>query len=272
MPELPEVETTRRQLEAKISNKKIKAIIPVQTTKITGPVETLVGQSIDSMIRIGKYLIFVLSDKRFVVTHLKMSGRMMIANESDELSKHLKIAILFADGMRLDFIDVRKFGFFAIVDRIEPIQEKLGIDPLCDYFTLSSFQDIVNKKRNSKLKPFLLDQSNVAGIGNIYADEVCFYAKLSPFEKLLSLKESDVSNLYVGIKEILKKAIALQGTSLGKGLTNFKTPHGETGQHEEGLMVYGLEGLPCKRCGDLIQKRTFASRGTHFCPSCQIEA
>lgn len=269
MPELPEVETIRLQLENKIIGRKILSLRVFQSSKVLGDQHSLIGKHILSTLRLGKYLILVLEEEIYCVIHLKMSGRLIIEKIEQPYSKHLKAAFEISGHLRLDFHDVRKFGILLITKNLEEIYQKIGIEPISDYFTFDAFTDILAKKGKTKLKTFLLDQESIAGIGNIYADEICFDAKLSPFKKIISLNEKETLCLFNSIKKILKEAIARQGTSLGKGLSNFKTPYGEMGRNFEGLKVYGQEGLNCLRCEQVIQKCKFAGRGTHFCVKCQ---
>ena len=269
MPELPEVETVCVELSKHILNKRIIKILIHQKKYVHGPVDTAVNQTVIAVFRLGKYVILHLSSGNFIVIHLKMSGRLLVVKSDDIINKHLKISFIMTDDIRLDFQDVRKFGYLEYCSSIEFLEEKLGIEPISDYFTLQGFQEILKNKKKSALKPFLLDQKNIAGIGNIYADEICFVAGISPFSKVEMLTEEHYEKLFHAIKEVLKFAIQKQGTSLGKGLSNFKTPNGEEGRNYEGLKVYGQQGLNCLRCGNVIQKCKFASRGTHFCPNCQ---
>ena len=269
MPELPEVETIRLQLEKQILGKEIHQVEIFQKRSFIGDHASLLGCKIIQLLRIGKYLILVLDSSKFVVMHLKMSGRILIEHLDAEKSKHLKACFVLDGNLRLDFHDVRKFGRIWVLDSIDDLQDQMGVDPISDYFLYPSFCELVEKKKRSAIKPFLLDQKNIAGIGNIYADEICFVSGISPFTTLECLSDEKVERLFHATKEILKNAILLQGTSLGKGLSNFKTPHGEMGRNYEGLKVYGQQGLNCLRCGHVIQKCKFASRGTHFCPKCQ---
>ncbi len=269
MPELPEVETIRLQLEKQIIGKEIQKIEIFQNRSFKGDQQSILNTTINQLLRIGKYLILVLSPVKFVVMHLKMSGRILLESPDSEKSKHLKACFYLSSNLRLDFQDVRKFGTVWILDSIDSLQNQMGVDPISDYFLFPSFCEVVEKRKRSALKPFLLDQKNIAGIGNIYADEICFVSGISPFATLEHLKDDDLQALFYAIKEILKAAIQKQGTSLGKGLSNFKTPHGEIGRNYDGLKVYGQQGLNCLRCGHMIQKCKFASRGTHFCPKCQ---
>lgn len=269
MPELPEVETIRLELQEQLVGKTIHSLTVFQKKSVEDNHIDLIGCSIDRILRLGKYLIFHLSQEKFLIFHLKMSGRILLQNPSDPMSKHLKLTIGFKENIRLDFHDVRKFGRAWMTHSIENLQSQLGIEPVSDYFTYSAFEKVLLKKKKTSIKPFLLDQKNIAGIGNIYADEILFIAQISPFAKVEEIDEEKKERLFFSIKEVLKNAIVSQGTSLGKGLSNFKTPKGEYGRNFEGLKVYGQQGLNCLRCGMKIQKCKFASRGTHFCPNCQ---
>lgn len=268
MPELPEVETIRLGLIAKIQNKTIVKAELFQEKSLIGNLDAVSLKTIKAIIRRGKYLLFDL-DHLFMIFHLRMSGRIILTHHQAERSPYTKACFYLTEDLRLDFIDVRKFGRITISSTIDDLQKALGQEPVSDYFTLQSLLALQQKKGNRALKSFLLDQSLICGIGNIYADEICFEASLSPFMRVKEISEDKIEDLFFAIKHVLKKAIASHGTSLGHGLSNFKTPKGESGRNQEKLSVYAQEGMKCLRCSTKIQKVRFASRGTHFCPKCQ---
>jgi formamidopyrimidine-DNA glycosylase len=268
MPELPEVETIRLELINKIQNKTIVDASLFQEKSLSGNLQAIVGKTIKSIIRRGKYLLFDL-DGLFMIFHLRMSGRILMAFKGESKSPYLKACFTLDDESRIDFIDVRKFGRITITDSLDTLQASLGVEPISDYFTLQSLMSLKEKKAKTALKSFLLDQSLICGIGNIYADEICFEAALSPFIQLKEIDDEKIKDLFFAIKNTLKKAIASHGTSLGHGLSNFKTPKGEKGRNQEKLSVYAQEGLGCLKCSTKIQKVRFKTRGTHFCPKCQ---
>lgn len=267
MPELPEVETIRLALLDKILCCQLTAFTLGHYPHAALTLEPVIGKTIRQIVRRGKYLIFDLGSL-FMIFHLRMSGRVMLKKAQDPTSGHLKVQFFLNNGMRIDFEDVRKFGTIDITTCLQSLEQKLGVEPIGGYFMISHLDKLIQLKPQMALKTFLLDQSFIAGIGNIYADEICHQAGISPFRKLAELDQQMIEKLYQAIIAVLKRAVSFQGTSLGVGLTNFKTPHAAHGQNQHHLFIYGRQGLPCYRCGQLIQKERFQSRGTHFC-SCQ---
>lgn len=292
MPELPEVETLKRQLKL-LQGKKIKTAI-VKWPKMVAPLSVakfitgVKGRKITKVDRRAKMLVFYLDDGWFLVVHLKMTGQLVykkIRNQknkklsvitgghpqkidSDELpNKFTHIVLEFSDGSKLFFNDMRKFGWMRLVDGggLKSILDKYGVEPLLAAFTYSCFKEKINKYPNRKLKQTLLDQSLISGLGNIYVDEACFCAKVMPTRNIVSLKESEIKRLYNCIKKILKLAVAKKGTSFN----TYVHSDGNKGNFVAYLKVYGRKGENCFKCHNIIHKIKVNGRGTHFCPICQ---
>ncbi|KKT51818.1 MAG: Formamidopyrimidine-DNA glycosylase, partial [Parcubacteria group bacterium GW2011_GWC2_44_22] len=234
MPELPEVETIKRDLNRYLRSKKIKTV-EVKLAKIVKPSppqfqKLLVDQQIEEVNRRAKLLIFRLSGGFFILTHLKMSGQMIFTDGQKVLAKggHLikdgdkdlpnqytHVIFEFADGSHLLYNDLRQFGWLKIVDQ-QTLQKELvkyGPEPLEPAFTQKVFAQLLEKNPRPKIKPFLVKQEKIAGIGNIYADEICFYARINPARVIKTLTIKERKDLFLGIKHILEQAIAKRGTS-----------------------------------------------------------
>jgi len=264
MPELPEVETIRRQLVSagvvgktieKVSNHWKRTVDPLTPTAFRKKVE---GQTIEGISRHGKWLIFELGDIDNLLVHLRMTGGF-----SFEPSKHDRVTFQFADGTKLYFRDPRKFGRM----RIAPFPTGLGPDAL-QIAPRGFFQTL--EKTSRQLKPLLLDQSFVAGIGNIYADEALFAARLRPDRRANTLSDDEKTELYWAITNTMKAAVKNGGTSLGTGQGNYVDLNGNSGGHQDKAKVYGRGGEPCVECGRPLEKIKLAQRATVFCPDCQL--
>ncbi|MCC6290640.1 DNA-formamidopyrimidine glycosylase [Candidatus Nomurabacteria bacterium] len=269
MPELPEVETLRREL-AIIAGKRIKS-----TTVFSRQLE---NKKILGLDRRAKILIITLSDKRKLLIHLKMTGQLIFVPKKGQVIlgghpqenpfKYTRAIFEFTDKSKLYFNDLRKFGWIKLLNESETenILNKHGVEPLSRDFTLSHFQSLLKKYPNRKIKQFLLDQSLIAGLGNIYVDESCFSAKILPTRIVKSLTPVERKNLHSGIVKILKLSVSKKGTSA----KNYVRSDGTKGGFVPYLKVYGRKGEGCKRCKKTaITKIKLAGRGTHFCKNCQ---
>ncbi|MFH1170653.1 MAG: DNA-formamidopyrimidine glycosylase, partial [Candidatus Vogelbacteria bacterium] len=183
------------------------------------------------------------------------------------LIKHTRIIFNFADGGQLYFNDLRKFGWLKILsaDHKTRLENRHGVEPLSPKFDLETFKTILKRHPNRRLKQTLLDQTLIAGLGNIYADESCFASRIKPARKIKTLSTPEIKKLYRAIKMILKLAIKKGGTSA----RDYVRSDGSLGNFVPHLKVYGRGGQPCKKCRTLITKIKLAGRGTHFCPQCQ---
>ncbi len=270
MPELPEIETIKRQLNRKIKGKKIKAVEVRLPKLIKYPLEKfkklVAGAIITNISRRAKLLIIELSNGYCLVIHLKLSGQLIYQGEPN---KHTHLVYYFADGTRLIHNDLRQFGFVKVVPKKELAlflkKEKYGPEPLSKEFTLKTFQELLNKRKGAKIKPLLMDQTWLAGLGNIYSDEVLFLAKVLPFRKAGTLKPAEIKRIYQGIKDILSLAVLRRGTSADQYLDTA----GQKGDYLPLLKVYGRQGQPCYICGAKIERLKIAGRSAHFCPKCQ---
>ena len=208
-------------------------------------------------------MMFLLSSGKTLMIHLRMAGSF-----SMEKGPHDRIVLKLSDGLNLFYRDTRKFGRWKLVDDPDVILSKLGPDALTRRFTQKYFSAAM-LKRHRMIKPLILDQSIVAGLGNIYADEALWKSKVHPERLSDSLSEIELSALFKAIKHVLKIGVANRGTSLGEGKTNYRDVEGASGGHREQVKAYGRGGNPCERCKSLLKKMVVAQRGTTFCPNCQ---
>ena len=273
MPELPEVESVRTGLEKLIKGKKItnaKVLWPriiAEPNRIEDFEQRIVGQTIHSIDRRGKFLIFHLS-KDVLISHLRMEGKYRIEKKEVPFSKHTHVILELDEEAELRYLDVRKFGRMSLIEHSElenfPSLKKLGPEPIEEGLLIEPFQ-LNLKKRKKSIKAVLLDQTIVAGIGNIYADEILYEASIHPERYADSLKVEEVQTLRTAILDVMRKAVAAGGTTI----RTYQNAFGETGAYQAQLNVYGRSGLNCRRCGNTIEKIKVAQRGTHFCPDCQ---
>jgi len=285
MPELPEVETIRRDLIKRVIGKKIKKVTIKKSRLVKNPnnyfIRTLVDNKIVKIDRVGKLIIFVLKNNLYLLTHLKMTGQLIYINDknktvgghsftSDKMdypNQYTYIMIGFADSSNLYFNDIRTFGYMQIVDNkdLQLIKERFGIEPLTKDFTITNWEKLF-KNRKTTIKALLLNQQLIAGIGNIYADEICFAAKVRPMRTVNKLTKQEVKILFKQTKKIIKQAIAKRGTTFN----NYVDTFGRRGNFVQYLQVYGRGQDKCKICKTNIKKMKLAGRGTHFCPNCQV--
>lgn len=279
MPELPEVETISRQLNKLIVGKKIKKV-EVKLLKIVKiPVTVfrrgLEGAIIKKVSRRAKLLIVELDNGWSMLAHLKMTGQMIYQKTTDYglqatvKDKYTHVVFYFTDGNRLLFNDLRQFGYLKLVksDELQDyfIKEGFGPEPLTKDFTLADFEALLLKKPSARIKQFLMDPRVIAGIGNIYADEILFFSRVHPLRRVNSLKKIEIKKIYEGIKKILELAIQLKGTSSNDYLDAF----GRKGSFAKKLKVYGREGEKCVKCRGRIIRIKLGGRSAHFCPACQ---
>ncbi len=292
MPELPEVETTVRQLNssrAKIINARFVDVWTDSPKIIKEPKsfsafkKAIKGKKIKKIWRKGKNIIFTLSDNFYLLVHQKLTGHLLVSKwkikngkafPENENEKNLKdrvntyIHVLFSldNGQMIALSDLRKFAKIALYRESDLEKEIniLGPEPLDKNFTLKKFKEIISKKRG-RIKQVLMDQSVIAGIGNIYSDEILWHAKINPFRSPSSLSEKELKRIYEETKKILKKAIEVKGSSI----VDYRTVNGEKGNFEKFIKVYRKEGGKCVRCGSIIKRAAIGGRTAHFCPTCQ---
>ena len=271
MPEIAEVETVRNTLKDMILNKKIvdvKIIYPkIIESDINNFKDILIGRKFIDIDRIGKWLMFDLNDY-YLLSHLRMEGKYFVKKSTDDIIKHEHIIISFEDGTDLRYHDTRKFGRMNLVkksdiDKVEAIK-KQGIEANSEKLTKEYLYDKIHKK-NIPIKGLLLDQTIISGLGNIYANEVMFDAKVRPSKlgKDISLEDCDL--IVKASKKIIDAAIKDGGTTI----KSYTSSLGVTGRFQQHLMVHKREGQECKICGTLIENIKIGGRRTYFCPKCQ---
>ncbi len=258
MPELPEVETLSRQLQKVVAGKKIKEF-KVLDQKL-GEIAGLVGKKVLCPCRRGKGLQIPLNDGRVIGLHLRMTGRLLWREGEAELLPHTRLRIGFSRG-QLDLIDPRRFATLKVQEEgAAPLAEPASGDHLPSPLLWEK-----GRNRNLPIKSFLMDQRFITGIGNIYACEILFAARLDPRRKTKELSLTDWQKLGRLAKTILTRAIACRGTSVSDWYDLF----GQKGEYQYCLQVYGKEGLPCPCCGAAIERFRLGGRGTYMCPVCQ---
>lgn len=273
MPELPEVETIVRELnEVGLIGLQILRADIFWNRSIGFPtpeifLKQICGQKIRQISRRGKYIVFTLSQGTLLV-HLRMTGKFFI-DHSQIHSSHERIRLYLSDGRILHYEDQRKFGKWILSDNSESFLKGVGIEPLSKEFTLQKFKTLL-KNRHRKIKPFLLDQSFIAGLGNIYVDEALWLSKIHPSRHVDTLSDKEIKLLHQAIISVLKSGIENTGTTLGSTKANYYSVSGRRGSNQHALKVFRCEGRPCPRCKTIIEKTFVAQRGTHFCPKCQI--
>lgn len=274
MPELPEVETIRRQMEKEIVGARILGVDVLFSGRLNVAAREFVrrveGARVIAAGRRAKLLLIGLSNGWTMVVHLKMTGRFLLAKGKGSPHKHTHLVFRLSGGRTLLFEDVRKFGYVKLVrtDALEREvfdREGYGPEPLDPAFTAERFALCVRGRAKKRIKPLLMEQSCIAGIGNIYADESLWRAGVRPQRRAGSLTTEELRKLHDGVQESLRGSLARRGTSADA----YVDLYGERGTNVAKLRVYGREGEPCDRCGTPIKKISFAGRGTHFCPTCQ---
>ncbi|MCK5331668.1 MAG: DNA-formamidopyrimidine glycosylase [Candidatus Marinimicrobia bacterium] len=273
MPELPEVETVVRSIRPLIVGKTIKAVETaadypkVLATHTPAEFNRLIrGQSIVAARRRGKYIVLELNSG-YLLIHLRMTGRLLAHLGPEDKSRHITATIVFGDRSKLYFKDYRKFGRFYYSESLAFIEIKLGVEPLGNEFTAPWMISRL-KTSKQKIKPLLLDQSFIAGLGNIYVDEALWAAKIHPETTSNKISRNKTIMLHDVIQLILKRSIAKNGTTI----INFKFGDGETGEFVNELKIFDRTGEPCPRCNTGIIKTRVAQRGTYLCPRCQKQA
>lgn len=283
MPELPEVETLKRQLEKKVKGKIIKEVDIISPKNFIGRKEEIIGKKIVEINRFGKVLSLKLIDGKnrnsiFLNIHLKLTGELLYANDVNNAvfnevipftktnkmpANTTRVIIKFNDGSGLFFNDLRKFGWMKIKDQPE---KPKGIDVLSNDFTLVFFSNLV-KKSKKPIKILLMDQEKITGVGNIYANDALFLAKIHPKRRSDTLNEIEIKNLFKSIRKIIEQGIKHGGSSGADEA--FVQIDGTKGKHQRFFLVYQRENLPCPVCGTLIKRIKQGGRSSFFCPKCQ---
>jgi len=281
MPELPEVETIARDLDRAISGRRIagaKLFWP-KTFDVRGPsLRSLRGDRITRVHRIGKFVVMDLESGRHIAVHLRMTGQLIaLANGSGRKAatdgaprapsdaKHTRLLLRFEDGGTLAFSDTRKFGRWRIVEG--DVREALGIgvDPFDPALTPERLYELT-RGRTTPIKTWLLDQRHLSGIGNIYASEALYDARIRPTRRAGRLSRAQSAALLHSLRKVMRKAISYRGSSVD----DYVDGAGMPGEFQKKLAVYGRGGMPCRRCKTVIRRVVLAQRGTFFCPVCQL--
>lgn len=266
MPELPEVETIAGELREKISGERISGMDKIWSGSFVDDSGLdLNKRSIEKITRKGKYILFQL-DEGYLITHLRMTGQLIVKDSTPEDFKHLRLVFSLYSGKYLLFYDLRKFGRIYFTKMPETVLRNTGMDALDSQFSAEYLFEIF-KIRKVRVKSFLLNQKHIAGLGNIYIDEALFHAGIHPDALTCDLSQKKTNRLYHSIMIILNNAIKRMGTTI----SDYKTSGGGFGGNQNYLQVYGRGGERCFKCESLIIKIRHTGRGTHFCPDCQPE-
>ncbi len=277
MPELPEVESVVQGLNQMILGETIKKVDVLWPRIIESPAvaefkDRLEGQAFEEVKRRGKFILFYLTND-VLISHLRMEGKYQLAHPQTKIkdpfdTKHTHVVFHLESGDELRYLDVRKFGRMSLVEKGLEFKHKslakLGPEPVPTEFKLKDMQKFLTRRMKA-IKGVLLDQQVVVGIGNIYADEILFKAKIHPTRSANSLTATEEEKLYEAIISILAEAVKKGGTTI----RSYENAFGEIGNYQEQLKVYGKTGEACVRCGTEIEKIKVVGRGTHFCPTCQ---
>ena len=284
MPELPEVETIARQLNGLVVGRTIEGFRS-EWHRVTEPEPAelfgarLVGRRILGVRRRGKFVVLELDAGEALIVSLRMTGQLLYRPAGDTAAHPYRRAhIAFADGAALEFADIRKFGRMALVEQTaldgaehprrrvgEPLHRYLGLEPLSRRFTVAWLRGLLRRRARSAIKPLLLDQTAIAGVGNIYAIEALWRARIHPLRKAGTLRADEVARLHEALRWVLRKGIRFGGASR----RDYRDARGEEGRMQQEFALYGRGGEPCPRCGAEIRRTLVAGRGTFHCPRCQ---
>jgi len=270
MPELPEVETIRRYLREILTDQTVSAVLHLDERMIKDPVMPgemlrtgLIGQRVSNIVRRGKYLFIRWQSRAHLVIHLGMSGRLTWHAPTDPVASHTHLRLRFDTG-ELRLVDPRRFGRIGWRSPGEPLKPGLGVEPLSRQFTPAWLYRRIQGRRQP-MKTVLLDQTVIAGLGNIYADEALYRAGIHPLAQPVALDEAAIGRLVGEIQRVLKRAIRHRGTSF----SDYVDALGHPGQNQHYLAVYGRTGKPCPTCHTPIERMVIQGRSSHFCPACQ---
>lgn len=283
MPELPEVETIARQLRGLVTGRTV-AHFRCEWHRLTEPepaalfAKRLEGRRIAGVRRRGKFVVLDLEGGDALIVSLRMTGQLLFRDREVEAHPHRRAHIAFADGTALEFADTRKFGRMAIVDAAaldgtgdrrrragEPLHRHLGVEPLSRRFTARWLREFLRRRAKAAVKPLLLDQTGIAGVGNIYAIEALWRARIHPLRSAGSLRTDEVERLHEALRWVLRKGIRFGGASR----RDYRDARGQEGRMQQEFQVYGRAGEPCPRCGAEVRRTVVGARGTFHCPRCQ---
>jgi formamidopyrimidine-DNA glycosylase len=274
MPELPEVETIRRQLAPHVERRTIERaeVLDARWCEPAAPAElsdAVEGRQVLSLARRGKYLDVELEDEAHLVMHLRMTGNLLLVPAGEDRGRpYVRVRLALDDGAALLFADPRRFGTGLVLlgddARDEYFATRLGVEPLSPGFTPAALRALA-KGRRSPVKAFLLSQERIAGVGNIYADEALFRARIHPLRPVGTLRRGQLEALREAVVDSLEAGIDARGASID----DFRHTDGARGSFQDRFLVHRREGEPCPRCGTAIAKLRAAGRGTYICPRCQ---
>jgi formamidopyrimidine-DNA glycosylase len=284
MPELPEVETIARQLRELVIGRRVAAF-EAFWHRVTEPVPAehfatrLTGREVTGVGRRGKFVVLELDGGEALIVSLRMTGKLLFREEGAPDDAFVRATIGFADGTVLRFSDTRKFGRMAIVDRADlsedgdrprsrpgvPLHRVLGVEPLTSRFTTRWLREFLRRRSRAAIKPLLLDQRGIAGVGNIYAIEALWRARIHPLRSAGSLRADEVARLREALRFVLRKGIRLGGASR----RDYLDARGRQGRMQREFQVYDRAGEPCPRCGRALVRTVVGGRGTFHCPRCQ---
>jgi formamidopyrimidine-DNA glycosylase len=276
MPELPEVEHAARGLGEQIVGRRIVAVTKldwermVETPAVERFLQLLQGREVLAAGRRAKWILLTLDEGWTLALHLRMSGAITVHGPEAQPDVYTHLVLLLDDGRQVFFHDTRKFGRARLLDAdgLAALDAAHGLEPLSDAFTPAALAERLRKRR-ARLKPLLLDQRVIAGIGNIYADEALWLAQLHPLRVSDSLNDGEIARLHSGIRLALLQGLEHGGSTL----RDYRDSYGQSGANQEHFNVYDQAGTPCPRCGTTIARTVIGQRGTHLCPFCQrIEA
>ena len=272
MPEIAEVETVRQTLRERIIGRRIDRVNIIYDKIIESNIDEfkkiVPGMSITEIERRGKWLLFILDNKYYLCSHLRMEGKYYIKPHTDEINKHEHIIFELDNGLDLRYHDVRKFGRMYLIEKenIESYEgvHKQGIEPIDDKLTKEYLYEKF-KNSNLTMKELLLDQTIISGLGNIYADEVLYGAGINPERKGKDIKLEECERIKDSSKKIIEKAIECGGTTI----RSYTSSLGVIGHYQDYLMVHKREGEPCFKCGTIIKRIKIGGRSTYYCSKCQ---
>jgi formamidopyrimidine-DNA glycosylase len=271
LPELPEVETIRRGLAPRLEGRVIESLeitdarwcMPLPPADVEGAVA---GRRVESLGRRGKYLVFGLEGDVHLILHLRMTGTLLI--DPPEGTPYSRVRLVLDDESELRFCDPRRFGTGELAHSSEELSEffaaRLGVEPLGDEFTPERLRELA-KGRRAPVKAFLLDQTKLAGVGNIYADEALFRARIHPLRPAGQLKRAQLEDLHEAVVDALSAGLAAGGATID----DFRDADGLMGSFQDEFLVHTRAGQPCVRCGTTVRKMVVGGRGTHVCERCQ---
>lgn len=273
MPELPEVETIKREFARELIGRRVGSVEVRTASVLDVPpaqfIERVRGAEFDNVSRRAKYLVINLSNGYSLVIHLKISGQLIYVAPDRHVNGHTHILFNLDDGRQLRLRDVNSFASIWLLKTTDIpsffAHRKLGPEPLNPDFSYESFRTLIRRHKGARIKSLLINQHFLAGIGNIYADEILFYARIHPTRKVADLSDEDIHKVYDGIRKILPEAISHRGTT-----TQFYLDlNAKKGEHQNFLKVHAKVGKPCEGCPGAVEMIEVSGRGTYLCPSCQ---